>query len=89
VDGEAAFVTDAPLPKDGRARPRELPAVESMACTVHHGPFASIGGAYAALLDWIGGNGYKVVGPNREVYLRGGDKQDDPDYVTEVQFPVT
>lgn len=88
VDGEAAFVTDAPLPEDGRVYQRELPAAESMACTVHHGSFATIGGAYAALLAWIEGNGYRVAGPNRELYLQGGSEQDNQNYVTEVQFPV-
>jgi effector-binding domain-containing protein len=88
IDGEATFATDAPLPKDGGIEEHTLPAVETMACTVHHGSFATIGGAYAALLRWIDANGYRVSGPNREVYLRGGESQDDPEHVTEVQFPV-
>ncbi len=88
VDGEAAFVTEDPLPEHGRVRESELPAIENMAATVHHGSFDSIGGAYAALLGWIEGNGYRVAGPNREIYLRGGDEQGNPDYVTEIQFPV-
>jgi DNA-binding transcriptional MerR regulator len=53
VDGEAAFTTDDPLPEDGRVRQAELSALGSMACTVHQGPFSTIGGAYAALLAWI------------------------------------
>jgi len=88
VDGEAAFTTDDPLPEDGRVRQAELPAVKNMACTVHHGPFSTIGGAYAALLAWIEANSYRVVGQNREVYLRGGGDPEDPGHVTEVQFPV-
>ena len=88
VDGEAAFATEDSLPEDGRIRENHLPAVESMAATVHHGSFGTIGSAYAALLDWIEANGYRVAGPNREIYLRGGDRQDDPDYITEVQFPI-
>jgi effector-binding domain-containing protein len=88
VDGEAAFATADPLPEDGRVRENLLPAVENMAATVHHGSFGTIGAAYAALLRWIEENGYRLDGPNREVYLRGGDEQDNPDYVTEIQFPV-
>jgi effector-binding domain-containing protein len=93
VDGEAAFVTADPLPEDpptgeGRVRERVLESVEDMAATVHHGPFDTIGAAYAALLLWIEENGYRLTGPNREVYLRGGDERHNPDYVTEVQFPV-
>ncbi|QIN79646.1 MerR family transcriptional regulator [Rubrobacter marinus] len=87
ADGEAAFVADGPLPDDGRVRESLLPAVEHMAATVHHGPFDTIGVAYAALLAWIEGNGYRVAGPHREVYLSGGE-QGNPDYVTEIQVPV-
>ena len=88
VDGEATFVTGDPLPEDKRVRQSELPAVENMAATVHHGSFDTIGGAYAALLGWIEENGYRVAGPNREIYLRGGNEQGNPDYVTEIQFPI-
>lgn len=88
VDSEAAFAAEGPLPEDGRVRESELPAVESMASTVHHGSFDTIGGAYAALLAWIEENGFRVSGPHREVYLRGGNEQGNPDYVTEIQFPV-
>jgi effector-binding domain-containing protein len=57
---------------------------------VHHGPFITIGEAYEALIKWIGENGYHVVGPGREVYLREAEKgnQNDPGTVTEIQFPV-
>jgi effector-binding domain-containing protein len=69
---------------------RELPAVESMACVIHHGPFTSIGQAYDSIMKWIAENGYRINGPAREVYLqeaRGG-RQEDPDTITEIQFPV-
>ncbi|MBM3150782.1 MAG: MerR family transcriptional regulator [Chloroflexi bacterium] len=83
-------ITDA-LPPSGNVKVRTLPAVETMACTVHHGPFVTIGEAYDAILKWVDGNGYRVTGPCREVYLqppqRRGD-QDDPTTVTEIQFPV-
>jgi effector-binding domain-containing protein len=88
VDGEAAFATEDPLPEDGRVLENLLPAAEKMASTVHHGSFDTIGGAYAALLAWIEENGYRVAGPNREIYLRGGDEQGNSAYVTEIQFPV-
>jgi DNA-binding transcriptional MerR regulator len=69
---------------------RELPAVETMACTIHHGPFTTIGEAYNIIGKWITNNGYRITGPYREVYLRpkeDGD-QDDSNIVTEIQFPV-
>lgn len=69
----------------------ELPAVETMASTVHHGPFNTLSQAYPELLRWINENGYTITGPGREIYIYSGDgpvHQDDPSYVTEIQFPV-
>lgn len=73
-----------------RVKVRELPAVESMACTVHHGPFITIGESYNSLGRWIDENGYRIIGPAREVYLRPSNNgsQTDPETVTEIQFPV-
>ncbi len=83
------------LAGSARVKVRTLPAVKSMACTVHHGPFTTINSAYEALMKWINDNGYHIAGPGREVYLReaapnpsGGISQADPETVTEVQFPV-
>jgi DNA-binding transcriptional MerR regulator len=74
-----------------RVTVQELPAVPVMACTIHNGPFVTINEAYQAIGKWIASNGYHIVGPCREVYLKpaknGG--QNDPKTVTEIQFPVT
>jgi len=35
---------------------------------------------------WIEANGYQIVGPSREVYLR--PPNDEGGAVTEIQFPV-
>jgi effector-binding domain-containing protein len=90
IDGEAVAYLKDPVPEGGRIKVYELPAMQ-MACVVHHGPYNSFDKAYHAALKWIESNGYKVVGPNREVYLYNTNpvRQDDPSYVTEVQFPVT
>jgi DNA-binding transcriptional MerR regulator len=68
----------------------QLPAVEQAASTIHHGPFVTISQAYEALIKWIDANGYKIVGPSREIYLRFAKdgSQTDPGTVTEIQFPV-
>ena len=73
-----------------RVKVRDLPPVETMACTVHHGPFVTIGESYNALGGWIDENGFRIVGPAREVYLRPSENgsQNDPETVTEIQFPV-
>ena len=78
------------LPETQRVKVRDLTGGAAMACVAHHGPFVTIGQAYEALMKWIGENGYHIVGPGREVYLREareGD-QDDPNTLTEIQFPV-
>jgi len=36
---------------------------------VHTGDYATIYQAYNALLSWIESNGYRMMGPIREVYL--------------------
>jgi DNA-binding transcriptional MerR regulator len=85
---EAVAEIDGDLPGNARVRVYDLPAVETMASLVHHGPFATLGAAYQAIMAWIEANGYRVVGPQRELnleYERGGDQSK---YVTEIQFPV-
>ena len=83
----AAMPTDSPLPDGDGVTVHDLPAAQ-MACTVHHGAFTGLGAAYDAITRWIAANGYRIAGPNREVYL-AYDRQGDPmAYVTEIQFPV-
>ncbi|WP_071880628.1 GyrI-like domain-containing protein [Pleurocapsa sp. PCC 7327] len=66
----------------------ELPAVETMACAVHHGSFATLGQAYNALLEWVEKQGYQIVGSTREVYLQYERDGDQSQYLTEVRVPV-
>jgi len=93
-DLEVCLPVDMAVPETDRVKMRILPEVEAMACTLHHGPFVTIGEAYQALGKWIDLNGYRIVGPAREVYLRVADQsstsasQTDPNTVTEIQFPV-
>jgi effector-binding domain-containing protein len=68
-----------------------LPGFDKMACVVHNGSFATIGEAYDAVAKWIDHNGYKIVGPPRELNLtlpKVPNNQNDPDTVNEIQFPV-
>lgn len=89
ADVEAAVPVGVHLPGGDRVKVRELPGVEAMACVVHRGGYDGLGQAYSALMSWIEANGYRIAGPNREVYLRGAGPNVDPGaYVTEVQFPV-
>jgi len=102
VDLEVVVPINRPIPATNRVRVYQLPGAETMACALHQGNFDTLSQTYTALLKWIETNGYQIVGPNREVYLRCCDfgltqSTINPDFVTdtpanfltEVQFPVT
>jgi AraC family transcriptional regulator len=60
-----------------------------MACVIHHGPAEALPNAYNALLSWIDASGYRVDGPNRDLYFLPSQESVEPiPTVTEVQFPV-
>jgi len=67
----------------------ELPAA-TMAAAVHPGSYDTIGQAHEAILKWIEANGYRIVGPDRELnlYHTMPIRHDEPSYVTEIQYPV-
>jgi len=89
VDAEAAVPIAKSMPSAERVKVRELPAVEEMACTVHEGSYDGLSDAYGRLIGWIEANGYRIVAPNREIYVKGPGADHEPsDYVTELQFPV-
>jgi effector-binding domain-containing protein len=85
---EAAAQIGESIPSGQHVWVYELPRVETMACAVHHGSFATLCQSYDALLEGVEKNSYQVIGSTREIYLhyeRGGDQAQ---YVTEVQLPV-
>lgn len=89
IQAEVCIPIEGDCAESGQMSVQELPG-GVWAVTVHHGPFNSLSNAYAALLNWIEVNGYRINGPEREIYLKTGVplSQDDPSYVTEIQFPV-
>ena len=89
VDGAAAFMLRCRVPDSGRMRVHELPAA-TMAATVHHGSYNAIGEAHEAILTWIEANGYRIIGPDRELnlYHTMPIHQDDRSYITEIQYPL-
>ncbi len=84
----AAMPTDSPLPDSDGVTVHDLPAA-TMACAVHHGAFDGLGAAYDAITRWIAASGYRIAGPNREIYLEYDRTGNPAAYVTEIQFPVT
>jgi effector-binding domain-containing protein len=92
VDAELAVpVNDAvagALTGDGKVKISHMPEAQ-MACVIHKGPYTDFGLAYAALGAWVESNGFRICGPNREIYLAGPESASEPaNYVTEIQFPV-
>ncbi len=89
VDGAAAFFVRCRVPESGRMHVYDLPAA-TMAATIHHGSYQTINEAHEAVLRWIEANSFRIVGPDREVYLYNAPpiRRDDPTYVTEIQYPV-
>lgn len=49
----------------------QLEGAAKMACLMHQGSLYEIPQAYQQLAGWVEANSYRIVGPNREVYLRG------------------
>ncbi|MBE3560478.1 MAG: MerR family transcriptional regulator [Ktedonobacteraceae bacterium] len=89
VDAEVVIFLKDRVPATERVQVYELPAA-TMASVIHRGSYATLNQAYDALVRWIETNGYKITGPNRELYLYNvvPVRQDDESYVTEIQFPV-
>ncbi len=89
IDSEAVVYLKQPIPASERVKVYELPAA-TVASVVHKGAYNTFSQAYEATFRWIEANGYRVVGPNSEIYLYCTEpvRQDDDSYVTELQFPV-
>ncbi len=64
---EACLPIAGPLQGEGKFKVKELPASE-VASTVHEGPPEAYTRTYGPFLEWILTNGYKVLGPAREIY---------------------
>jgi effector-binding domain-containing protein len=61
----------------------------TIACTIHIGPFSTIGDTYNKLKSWIADNGYKISGPCEEVYLTEPGNTPPAEILTEVRFMVS
>ncbi|WP_019508049.1 MerR family transcriptional regulator [Pleurocapsa sp. PCC 7319] len=88
VDGEAVLVIDTALAETDRIKVYELPRYDEIACIIHQGSYLTLNQSYENLLAWIETNGYQIIAPNRELYIQGGQEQDNESYITEIQFPV-
>jgi DNA-binding transcriptional MerR regulator len=96
---EVAVPVQGAVPDDEQVAMNELPAVTTMACVVHTGNYDAICQAGEALCRWAQAQGYDLIGPSREVYLRFSAPKSmalpaeflarrPGESVTELQFPV-
>lgn len=88
ISVEATFTSTDPLPPHPRIREGSVPAVETMACVLHHGPMAAVGAAHLALFRWMEANDYRVAGPTRTVPLHAVGPR-SAEGIIEIQYPVT
>lgn len=66
----------------------DLPFVERAVCGIHLGPMSGIRDTWHALHAEMLARGYVPSGPCRELYVRA-ESEDQSDWVTELQQPVT
>jgi effector-binding domain-containing protein len=89
VDAEVVEPIDGDLPDTERIKVKELEGIKEMVCVVHQGSYQTLHMVYNAISKWIEENKYEIVGPQRELYLKGEWITSDPnEYITEIQFPV-
>jgi len=75
-----------PCSLTGRVVASTLPAGQ-VAMTMHRGPYALLGAAHRAVLDWCATQGWRLAGPRWEIY---GPHRDDVAQVwTEVYHLLT
>lgn len=68
---------------------KRIPSEPEAACVLHKGPYSTIREAYQHVFAWIEDNGYETVGNPRESYIDGiWNKDDEAEWLTEVQIPV-
>lgn len=61
----------------------------AVAATLHRGPYETLHEAYAALQEWMTGEGLKPAGPPWEVYVTDPTTVENPaEWETEVYWPV-
>lgn len=58
-------------------------------CIYHKGVYENLRDSYNIILKYIEDNGYEIIDNPRECYIDGcWNKENEKDYLTEIQFPV-
>lgn len=88
ADIEVCLPVSAPFPNEGDVRSRILPAGKYLV-TTHEGGYDNIRVSYERLLRYAQEEGYRIIGPPREVYIVGpGQKAVPSSWKTEIYLPV-
>ena len=61
----------------------------TVACTMHKGPYAAVGGAYGAIQAWMAANGHRPGAPPREVYVNEPGTVPESELLTEIDWPIS
>jgi len=85
---DAASNIDIALPSGTRITSQVLPAVQVMACLTQQITDDTIAEAYNAMGQWIQSNGYRIVGPSREICQPLDQSDEAGAFLIEIQFPV-
>jgi DNA-binding transcriptional MerR regulator len=85
---DIAAAIDIPLPGGERITSQVLPAFPSMACLTQQVTDETIATAYNAMAMWIQSNGYRIVGPSREICQPLDQSHETGAFLIEIQFPV-
>jgi effector-binding domain-containing protein len=96
---EVAVPLSWPVPAGDGVRVRRLPAVATVACTVHRGPYEDLPDRLDSVMAWLDATGRRPTGAVRKVYLRFGAEPEldlppeylttsDEDLLTELQVPA-
>ncbi|HEV7812136.1 MAG TPA: MerR family transcriptional regulator [Leifsonia sp.] len=94
VDGSDSLAVHVSYTAEPEPRPGDgydvihLPTIPTAATLIHRGDMSGIGESWAALVDQLVSDGYRMTGPTREVYLKANGHIPQPDWVTELQVPV-
>lgn len=88
IDFEAGFPVAEPLPPLDGLHTGELPAGPA-ATTLHHGSYAGLPEAYAALQAWMAEQGHAPAAAPYDIYwVDAGQADSEDDLRTEVVWPV-
>lgn len=88
IDAEVCVPVSGHVPASGHIVARTLPAM-TVARTLHVGPYDQLGGAYAAVTDWMTRTEHVAAGPMLERYLNSPDEVASPaEYRTEIEVPI-